>query len=64
MKYEKEILEKLAELDISIDILTEEEITQLEEEVEIEKNGGTVIDGVLTNPELFYRNVRPSERNN
>ena len=64
MKYEKEMNEKLQEVGVSKDVLTDEELSQLQQEIEAEKRGDTVIDGVLHNPELIYRNVRKGERNN
>ena len=55
MKYEQEIRGKLNERNIPLSVLTDDELTQLEKEIEIEKEGGTVFDGVLDNPEIFYR---------
>lgn len=49
---ETKIKNLLAEHDLTIDDLTPEEIEQLKEEIE---NGGTMLDGVLSNPEIFYR---------
>ena len=52
----EEILrQKCKEAGISPDILTEQEKDELCREIEMEKRGLTIADGVLSNPELIYR---------
>lgn len=61
MKYEKEILEKLKDTPYVLEDLTLDEIQRLQEEIEVEKQGGTVLDGVLFSKPKY---VRKSEGNN
>lgn len=64
MKYEQEINEKLKAHGLRLEDLTIAEVTQLQKEIEVEKSGGVVFDGVLENPELIYRNAGKGEGNN
>ena len=52
---EEIIRQKCEEVGISPDILTESERNQLLKEIEIEQNGGVVLDGVLSNPKILLR---------
>ena len=38
--------------------LTDEELKQAQDELEIINNGGEVLDGVFSDPELIYRKMR------
>ena len=38
--------------------LTDEELKQAQEELEVINNGGEILDGVFANPELIYRKMR------
>lgn len=52
----EEIKKYVEEQNLSVDILTEEEIEQVKEEIIAIKAGYTILDGVLSNPELLWRN--------
>ena len=58
---EEIIKKKCEEVGISPDILTPEEIRALKEEIAAERKGKHILDGVLTNPELYYRDLRPTK---
>lgn len=40
---------------IDPEVLNEQEIAQLKRELEAEDNGEVVVDGVLSNPDLLFR---------
>lgn len=46
---------------ISLDLLTPEELTLLQNEVEQEAKGHIIIDGVLHNPDILYRSISKSK---
>lgn len=46
---DKRIKEKLDEFGFTIEQLTTEELEQLKAEIEFEKKGGVILDGVLAN---------------
>ena len=52
------IRQKCEALGISPDVLTPEERNQLIEEIIAEKRGKSTLDGVLNNPELYYRGMK------
>jgi hypothetical protein len=52
---ETKINNRLAEHGLTADDLTQEEMTQLREEIDAEQRGTTILDGVLDNPSLMYR---------
>jgi hypothetical protein len=52
------LIKKIKEAGLDPRILTAEEIKQLEKEMDAEKEGKIVLDGVLSNPELYYRNLK------
>lgn len=52
---EDKIKEVLDEAGLTIDVMTPEEIEQLKEEISSRENGRMILDGVLSNPELYYR---------
>lgn len=54
---EEKVIEKLNEVGLTPDDLTKEELEQLKEEVKLEEDGLLVLDGVLSNPEIFYRKL-------
>lgn len=54
---EEIIKQKCEEVGISTDVLTESELAQLRKEIESEQAGNAVLDGVLSNPKLLYRNL-------
>ena len=55
MDIEKLIKRKCKEVGISPDILTEEERDELIDEIKEEQQGFFILDGVLSNPEIFLR---------
>lgn len=55
MDIEEKINQRLKQAGIIREILTEEEIEQLKNEIEMEENGVPFLDGVLANPDLLYR---------
>lgn len=58
---EKKIIERLSVYGLKPSDLTEEELNTLKEEIKIEEEGGIVLDGVLSNPEIQMRAFkRPS----
>lgn len=52
---ENEIKDKLAEVGLTPDDLTPKELETLKAEIKAEKGGAIVLDGVLSNPAIFYR---------
>lgn len=62
MVTKEEIKKYVEEQNLSVDILTEEEIEQVKEEIIAIKAGYTILDGVLSNPELHIRNMMYGER--
>ena len=55
LKHIKEIEEELSAFNLTITDLTEEQLQNRDKEIEIEKNGGFVIDGITQiYPSLFY----------
>ena len=64
MKYEQEIRDKLKEHDLSLEDLTIAEVTQLQAEIENEKNGGFTLDSILDDPAIYYRNAGKGKGNN
>ena len=58
----EEIKKYVEEQNLSVDILTEEEIEQVKEEIIAIKAGYTILDGVLSNSELHIRNMMYGER--
>lgn len=55
MIMETKINSKLEEYGLTAEDLTQEEMTQLRQEIEAEERGETILDGVLDNPSLYYR---------
>lgn len=53
----EEIKKYVEEHNLSVGILTEQEIEQVKEEIIAIKAGYTILDGVLSNPELHIRNM-------
>ena len=45
----------LAENNLTIEDLTAEELEALKEEIQQQESGCIILDGVLSNPEIFYR---------
>ena len=52
------IKQKCEALGLSPDVLTQEERSRLIEEIKAEKQGKTIMGGVLDNQELYFRNVK------
>lgn len=52
------VLQALQEAHLDVEDLTDDELKQLREEVEIEAEGGMVLDGVLTNPNIRIRHMQ------
>lgn len=52
---DKKIQEALEEYNLTIGMLTPEEIEMLEEEIKLKEQGIEVLDGVLSNPQIYYR---------
>ena len=48
---------KCKENSVSYDLLTPEEISLLREEIIAEQNGFQILDGVLSDPDLIYRDI-------
>lgn len=57
MDIEKIIKKKCKEAGVSPDVLTEEERAELIDEIKTEQKGYFVLDGVLCNPEIIFRNL-------
>lgn len=52
------VAKKLELFGIDESILTKEEMEQLREEVRFEEEeGGTILDGVLANPDILFRGI-------
>lgn len=60
MVTDSEIKKVLAEHGLAPEQLTSEEIASLRAEIEASKGGAKILDSVLDNPELFYRNIKRS----
>jgi hypothetical protein len=52
---DKKIQEALEDYNLTIEMLTPEEIGLLEEEIKLKEQGIEVLDGVLSNPQIYYR---------
>ena len=52
---EERIKQELAEYGLTIDQLTTEELHRLAQELEMRDKGIEVLDGVLSNPQIYYR---------
>lgn len=52
---ESKIKARLDAHNLTIEDLTQEEIEQLKVQIEEEEKGGIFLDGVLSNPEIYYR---------
>lgn len=52
------VLQALQEAHLDVEDLTDDELKQLREEVEIEAEGGMVLDGVLMNPNIRIRHMQ------
>lgn len=55
---EEKAIKLLEEYGLQKNDLTEAEFEALKKEIEITENNGMILDGVLSNPEIFYRNLR------
>ena len=55
MDIERLIKKKCKEAGISPNVLTEEERAELIDEIKAEQQGYFILDGVLSNPEIFSR---------
>ena len=53
----EEVINKCNLWGIDYKVLTESEIAQLRREIEIEKQGSIVSDGVLSNPSIMFRGL-------
>ena len=51
------IKKKCKEAGVSPDVLTEEERAELIDEIKAEQQGYSILDGVLCNPEIMFRNI-------
>ena len=51
---EDKIKQILKEYGLTENQLTKEELEKLKEEIKLRKQGFEILDGVLSNPELFY----------
>ena len=52
---EERITQELEEYGLTIDQLTKEELQRLTQEIELREKGINVLDGVLSDPSLMYR---------
>lgn len=52
---EDKVKQRLEECGLTESQLTKEELDELKEEIKAEEEGYSVLDGVLSNPELFFR---------
>ncbi len=55
---EELIRKKCEEYDLTPDLLTPDELSELREEIEAEQRGEYILDGVLDNPELQSRRIQ------
>lgn len=55
---ENKIKAKLEEYGLTMDVLTQDELEQLRDEIISEEKGETLLDSVLDNPEIMYRQAR------
>ncbi len=46
---------------LTIDDLTQEELEELKEEIIAKEKGFMILDGVLSNPAILYRRLRPKD---
>ena len=54
---DKEVIDKLEHLGLTSNDLTQDELSQLKDEIKAEKEGYEVLDGVLHNPEILLRRL-------
>ena len=54
---EEIIRQKCAEYEITPDFLTPHELEELREEIEAEQRGERILDSVLNNPEIHFRDM-------
>ena len=53
------VAKELEEYGIDESLLTKEEMEQLREEIRfVNEEGGVILDGVLSNPEILFRGVK------
>lgn len=52
---DERIKQELAEYGLTIDQLTKEELQKLTQEIELRDKGNEVLDGVLSDPSIMYR---------
>lgn len=60
-RIKKKMIEELASMDLTIDDLTQEELEELKEEIIAKEKGFMILDGVLSNPAILYRRLRPKD---
>lgn len=60
---EEKIIKILKEHGLTKSDLTKEELEELEDEIRKEENGVITLDGVFSNPEIFYRKFRNRKQN-
>ena len=59
MDMEELIKEKCEDACVSPDVLTDAELAKLRKEIEAEQQGYVVLDGVLSNQDLLFRESKP-----
>jgi len=58
---EEIIKQKCESMGIDPSVLTSDELEKLKEEIKAEKHRYTILDGVLSNPDLYYRTFQKNE---
>lgn len=58
----EEIKEYVENHNLTVDILTEEELEQVKDEIIAIKSDYMILDGVLSNPELSFRKMKYGKR--
>ena len=59
---QQKLNEKLSEFNLTQEDLTSDELYQLRQEIITEMNGGAIIDGVLSDASIFYRNLKSNPK--
>lgn len=59
---QQKLNERLSDFNLTQGDLTSDELYQLRQEIITEMNGGVIIDGVLSDASIFYRNLKSNPK--
>ena len=58
---DEKIIKVLENHGLTIDDLTEQELKELKREIKLKERGVCILDGVLSNSEIYYRRFKPNK---